>query len=123
MTKRRNVDVVLARHLQNGLAATRTFLAPIDFARFYLERCFRHANTSAGADSSAGIPTMLQTPAGQRLCIMCSRYSCLKYFNVLKTGLGAVWPRPQRLVSFTVSQSSISSSRSSIVPEPSQIRV
>ena len=66
---------------------------------------------------------MLQTPAGQRLCTMCSMYSLRKYFSVLSTGLGAVWPSPHRLVSFTVEQRSSSSSRSSMVPVPSQMRV
>src|SRR4051812_12831015 len=123
MTESRNVDVVFARYFQDGLAAASADLMPIDFERFDFERCFCHASTSAGSGSAAGVPTMLQTPAGQRLCRMCSRYSFLKYFSVLSTGFGAVCPRPHRLVSFTVSQSSISSSRSSMVPVPAQIRV
>ncbi len=79
-----------------------------------------HANTSTGAAcgvaTSAAGASMLQTPAGQRLCTMWSMYSFLKYFSVLRTGLGAVCPRPQRLVSLTVAQRSTSRSRSAMVP-------
>ncbi len=41
--------------------------------------------------------TMLQTQAGQRLCTMCSIYSFSGNAG-LRTGFGAVMPRPQRLV-------------------------
>ena len=43
--------------------------------------------------------------------------------NVLRTGLGAVWPRPHRLVCLTMSQSDSSRSRSRRVAPPASIRV
>src|ERR1039458_6612633 len=115
MAKRRNIDVVLPRHLQNRLAPQSTHFLFVDDECFNFHRV-THANTSAGT-------CMLQTPAGQRLCSMCSIYSLRKYFSVLSTGFGAVCPSPQRLASFTVEHKSSSNSRSSIVPVPSQIRV
>src|SRR5581483_9984108 len=43
---------------------------------------------------------------------MCARYSSANDFNVLTTGFGADWPRPQRLVFLSRSQSSSSIFRS-----------
>lgn len=43
--------------------------------------------------------------------------------NVLNTGLGALWPRPQRLVRCTMPHSASSWRRSARLASPSQMRV
>jgi hypothetical protein len=60
VAERGNVDVILPRNLQDGLAPEGAYFLSVD------DECFdfngvAHANTSAGA-------SILQTPAGQRLC-------------------------------------------------------
>ncbi len=82
----------------------------------------------------------MSTPAGQ-VCVhgaltsashwqathffsrMCSSYSWRKYLSVESTGLGAVWPRPQRLVRLMARASFSRRSRSSISPSPQVILV
>src|SRR6185437_2293813 len=120
MTERRNVDPVFAGHIEDRLPARGAYFLAVDHKSFYF-RGIAHAITSTAGSTAPA--SMVQTPAGQRLCTMCSMYSSRKYLSVLSTGLGAVWPSPHRLVLFTVSQSCSSMSRSSSVAVPLQIRV
>ncbi len=53
---------------------------------------------------------------------MCSRYSSRKAFIVLRTGFGALCPRPHRAVFCTTSAISYSSSRSSATAVPPVMR-
>jgi len=48
-----------------------------------------------------------------------ARYSFRKNRRVLRTGLGAVWPKPHKLVFFTMSHSSSNRSKSRAVALPS----
>ena len=63
----------------------------------------------------------MQTIAGHFLSLIWASYSSLKYLRVVRTGLGAVWPRPQRDISFTITARSSSILRSSIRPFPEEI--
>ena len=89
---------------EDGLTGEPGDHAAIDFESF-----------DAHAIASCRACAMVQCPAGQRRSRMCASYSCGKYFSVLITGLGAVWPRPHRLVSRSRSQRDLSISRSSSV--------
>src|SRR3989339_2023138 len=65
----------------------------------------------------------LHLPAGQRWSTMWAIYSSLKYRKVVNTGLGAVPPKAQRLLSTILTQSSSKRSRSSSFALPSLIKV
>ncbi len=59
------------------------------------------------------------TPARQRLARMWSSNSWRKCRSVVRTGFGALWPRPHSDVSRTMRHSSSSESRSARVAVPS----
>src|SRR5581483_3901030 len=121
VAQRRNEDVVLLRDFENGLVGASTAVAAVDLERGDLILRRLHAPTSAGL--ALGLACLIsQTPAGHRCSSMCAAYSSRKYFSVVTTGLGALWPSPQRLVFRTVSQSRSSSARSSAVPVPLVMR-
>src|SRR4030043_440171 len=63
----------------------------------------------------------VQTAAGHLFCKIWASNSGRKYLNAERTGLGAVFPKPQRDVSATTSASSSRSDRSSSFPFPSVI--
>src|SRR3990170_8300365 len=65
----------------------------------------------------------LQTPVLHHFSFMWDSYSSLKYFIVVRTGLGAVCPRPQREVAMMSWDMSLSSSISPPFPFPSEIFV
>src|SRR5579864_323671 len=90
----RNVNAVLPGNGENRIAAAARDHLVVD-----LEGIDAHAGTSSVLE------LMWQWPAGQRFSRICAAYSAGKYFNVLTTGLGAVWPSPQRLVSRSKSRS------------------
>lgn len=58
----------------------------------------------------------LHTKAGQCLSLTWARYSSGKYRMLLKTGFGAVCPRPQSEIFLMVSANSFKESKSSSVP-------
>ena len=60
-------------------------------------------------------------PARHFLSLMCSMYSSMKYLSVDRTGLEAVWPRPQSEALFIASQIACMSTMSCSVPRPSVI--
>ena len=64
-----------------------------------------------------------QTPARQRFATMWSSNSWRKWRSVVRTGFGALWPRPQREVSRTMRHSSSSETRSSWVAVPTVHRL
>ena len=70
-----------------------------------------------GARTSPG-----QTPAAQRFSRMWASYSARKWRMVESTGLGAVWPSPQREVSRMMRPSSSSFTMSPSSPFPVQMR-
>src|SRR4030065_733871 len=63
----------------------------------------------------------LQTKAEHLLYLICSIYSSSKYFRVLKTGFGSVWPNPHMEASLIALASSSRTWRSSSLPSPRQI--
>src|SRR5450759_3186248 len=60
----------------------------------------------------------LQERAGHLFSLTCASYSSLKYFNVLRNGLGELLPKAQREASMAVSDSSSKSSISPSFPLP-----
>src|SRR5207244_4035071 len=86
----RDRDLILARNFQNGLILARAHLAAVDGQSLDSYGGF-HACTSS-------IACNLHAPEAQPFPTMWSSYSARKYRSVLSTGLGAVWPNPQRLV-------------------------
>src|ERR1700749_4855054 len=78
MAQGRNIDVVFPGHFKDRLSGAGAYVLPVNDQRFNVDSsCGTHANTSSGASAVLGVP-ILHTPAGQRLCTMCSMYSSLK---------------------------------------------
>src|SRR5262245_40458171 len=99
MAERGDVDAVLQGHVENRLAGGAGEVATVDAERVY-------GHCAASSDSSGvrcQIAEIEQTPAGQVWSSMWARYSPRKKRKVLNTGLDALCPRPQRLVSVTIS--------------------
>jgi hypothetical protein len=74
------------------------------------------------AGSMLNVTRARQFPAGHLWSVMCASYSSLKYRRVLRTGLGAVWPSPQRLASLIFLARSSSFWRSAGSPSQRVIR-
>src|SRR5512143_3931572 len=64
----------------------------------------------------------VQTRAGHLWSLMCASYSSRKYLIVVRTGLGEVWPRPQREVSLICWDRASSRSMSPSLPSPFVMR-
>ena len=74
MTERRDEDIVLARNFQHSLVGAGADVDAVDNQGFDI-------HGGAHTVTSSSVRTLLehaQTPAGQRLLSMCSRYSSLK---------------------------------------------
>ena len=82
------------------------------------------ASQRTGQVFSQGAKTRAsQAPAGQYFSRMWASYSCRKWLIVESTGLGQVWPRPQRAESLMIGPISRRSSISPSLPSPLVIRV
>src|SRR5581483_2282932 len=112
-THRGDENACLLCRFQDRLGFASADITPIDNQCFHP---YRHDFTSCVTASN------WQCPAGQAWSTICARYSSLKYRIVLRTGLGAPCPNPHRLVYFTVSHRSWSSSISPMLARPCTMR-